>query len=74
MATIKTEDAESLMKRCQIGVGGRGAMDTAHDILAECYGKIGALVQERDRLLRGEFICQRCGLRKHGERSAEHEF
>jgi len=41
MATIKTEDAESLMKRCQIGVGGRGSLDTAHDILAECYGKFG---------------------------------
>lgn len=74
MATVKTEDAEKLMKRCQIGVGGRGALDTAHDIMAECYGTIGALVQERDRLLRGEFICQRCGLRKDSEWSTNHEF
>ena len=74
MATVRTEDAERVMKRCQIGVGGRGALDTAHDIMAECYGMIGALVQERDRLLRGEFICQRCLLRKDGERSADHEF
>ena len=48
---IKTEDAERLMKRCQIGVGGRNARDTAHSIMAECYGTIGALVQERDSLL-----------------------
>lgn len=38
------------MKRCQIGVGGRNALDNAHDIMAECYGTLGALAQERDRL------------------------
>ena len=69
MAT--TEEVERLMKRCQIGVGGRGALDTAHDIMAECYGTLGALVQERDRLLRGEYICKRCGLRKDSERVDE---
>jgi hypothetical protein len=31
-------------------------------------------VQERDRLLRGEYICKRCGLRKNSERSTGHEF
>ena len=51
-ATIKTEDAEKLMKRCQIGVGGPYALNKAHDIMAECYGTIGSLVQERDELLR----------------------
>ncbi len=61
MAT--TEEVNRLMKRCQIGVGGRNALDMAHDIMAECYGTLGALVQERDRLLRGEYICPRCGLR-----------
>ena len=30
-----------------------------------------ALVQERDRLLRGEYICKRCGLRKDSERVDE---
>lgn len=65
MAT--TEQVERLMKRCQIGVGGRNALDTAHDIMAECYGVLGALVQERDRLLRGEYICRRCGIRKSSE-------
>jgi len=51
MAT-DTKSVERLMKRCQIGVGGRNALDTAHDIMAECYGTLGALVQERDMLLR----------------------
>ena len=69
-----TEDVERLMKRCQIGVGGRNALDTAHDIMAECYGTLGALVQERDSLLRGEYICKRCGLRKDSERSTNHDF
>jgi hypothetical protein len=64
---IKTEDAEMLMKRCQIGVVGQGAIDKAHDIIADCYGVIGSLVLERDDLLRGEFVCQKCGLRKNGE-------
>lgn len=72
MAT--TEEVELLMKRCQVGVGGCGALDKAHDIMAECYGTLGALVQERDRLLRGEYICKRCGLRKNSERSTGHEF
>ncbi len=62
-----TEQVERLMKRCQIGVGGRNALDNAHDIMSECYGTLGALVQERDALLRGEFICRRCGLRKNGD-------
>lgn len=69
-----TEAVERLMKRCQIGVGGRNALDTAHDIMAECYGTLGALVQERDSLLRGEYICKRCGLRKDSERSTNHDF
>ena len=72
MAT--TEEVERLMKRCQIGVGGRGALDKAHDIMADCYGTLGALVQERDRLLRGEYICKRCGLRKNSEWGTDHEF
>lgn len=35
---------ERLMKRCQIGVGGRNALDDAHSIMAECYGTLGALM------------------------------
>ena len=64
---VKTEYAMRLMKRCQIGVGGRNALEEAHSIMADCYGTIGALVSERDRLLRGEYICQKCGLRQDGE-------
>ena len=64
---ITTKDVEALMKQCRIGVGGRHALNTAHEILAECYGTLGALVEERDSLLRGEFICRQCGLRKDGE-------
>ena len=59
------------MKLCQVGVGGAGALDKAHGIMADCYGTLGALVQERDRLLqestglrRGECICIKCGLRQ----------
>lgn len=74
MSKVSTAEAERLMKRCQIGVGGRDALDTAHAILAECYGTIGALVQERDRLLRGEFICTRCGLRKNATPGEKPDF
>jgi hypothetical protein len=38
------------MKRCQIGVGGRNALDEAHSIMAECYGTLGALAAEVARL------------------------
>jgi len=34
---------EKLMKKCQIGCGGRNALDDAHDILSECYGALGRL-------------------------------
>lgn len=47
---IDRESVERLMKRCQIGVGGRNALDTAHDIMAECYGTLGALIAENERL------------------------
>ena len=38
------------MKRCQRGVGGRNALDEAHDIMAECYGTLGRLESERAAL------------------------
>jgi len=41
---------ERLMKRCRIGVGGRRALDEAHDIMAECCGTLGALQHEVERL------------------------
>lgn len=33
--------AERAMKACQVGVSGRGALDLAHQIMADCYGTIG---------------------------------
>ena len=36
-------DTQRLMKRCQVGVGGRNALDEAHSIMAECYGTLGRL-------------------------------
>ena len=46
----KRADVEALMKRCQIGVCGRSALDNAHSIMAECYGMLGALMLEIERL------------------------
>ena len=43
-------DVAELMNRCQRGVGGRNALDEAHDIMAECYGTLGRLESERDAL------------------------
>ena len=40
------------------------------DLQALCLG----MADHIDKLRRGEFICQRCGLRKDSEQSAEHEF
>jgi len=51
MPHISTIQVEKLMKRCQIGVGGKNALDTAHEIMAECYGTLGALASERDQLI-----------------------
>lgn len=43
-------DVDALMKRCQIGVGGRDALDQAHSIMADCYGTLGALMLEVEAL------------------------
>lgn len=52
---------ERLMKRCQIGVGGRNALDDAHSIMAECYGTIGALMlaveTQREMLAARQPVC-----------------
>ena len=71
---IATKAVEALMKRCQNGAGGRNALDEAHAIIAECYGVLGALVQQRDQLLRGEYICKKCGLRKDSEHQSTYDF
>ena len=40
------------------------------DLVALCLG----MASHIDKLRRGEFVCQRCGLRKDGERSTGNEF
>lgn len=50
MTTPTRAQVEALMKRCQIGVGGRNALSDAHSIMAECYGTLGALLLEVERL------------------------
>lgn len=50
MTAPSRQAVDALMKRCQIGVGGRNALDEAHDIMAECYGTLGALMLEVERL------------------------
>lgn len=42
--TPTRDEVERLMKRCQIGVGGRNALEDAHSIMAECYGTLGLLM------------------------------
>jgi hypothetical protein len=48
--TPTRQEVELLMKRCQRGVGGRNALDEAHSIMADCYGTLGALMLEIERL------------------------
>lgn len=43
-------EVELLMKRCQRGVGGFGALNEAHDIMAECYGMLGKIDSENKRM------------------------
>ncbi len=47
---VDLQKVQALMKRCQVGVGGRNALHGAHDIMAECYGTLGALQHEVERL------------------------
>lgn len=47
------DDVQRLMKRCQIGIGGRDAracLDDANDLLAECYGALGRQHAENEKL------------------------
>lgn len=48
---INTEEVERMMKVIQRGFSGYNALNDAHNCLAECYGILGALVNERDGLL-----------------------
>ena len=57
MAIVTTAKAETVMKRCQIGTRN---YNEANDLHAECYGTIGALVQERDMLRTGDTCARHC--------------
>lgn len=57
MAIVTTAEAEKVMKRCQIGTRN---YDEANSLHAECYGTIGALVQERDMLRTGDTCARHC--------------
>jgi hypothetical protein len=65
---ITRSKVEDLAKRCQIGVGGRNALDKAHNIMAECYAMLGELMLTVDRMqewLEGDCNCPCCNeLRK----------
>ena len=43
-------EVDALMKRCQVGVGGRHALDNAHSIMSDCYGTLGALAAELEAM------------------------
>lgn len=51
MNSIDKKIAEDLMKQCQRGVAGSGrAIEVANNLLAECYGVIGVMLADNDRL------------------------
>ena len=65
---IDEQRIQSLMKRCQRGTGtGTIGHHIANDLHADCYGALGALLNEVQAIRRGEFICSQCGLRKDSE-------
>lgn len=70
LAPTRAEVA-ALMKRCQIGVGGRHALDNAHSIMSDCYGTLGAMGAEIERLhdLRRELQTQIAKLQEQCARS-----
>lgn len=48
--------SEEIMKKCQTGFGNyAGALDDANNLLAECYGHIGAL-ENRNKAMLQELI------------------
>jgi hypothetical protein len=52
-------------------------METDHDDhVADALTKaiLQACAEERAEVLKGEFICSKCGLRKDSEHEAKHEF
>lgn len=49
--TAESTDVQGLMKACQRGVAGKGpAIESANNLLAECYGALGKLTAENEAL------------------------
>ena len=48
--------------------------DTYKEIRRECDAKLAKFEAENAALRRGEFICQKCMLRKDSEHDTKHEF
>lgn len=67
----KRAEVDALMKRCQVGVGGRNALDNAHSIMADCYGTLGALTAELEAMhdMRREMQSQIAALQDRCARS-----
>ena len=40
----RRDEVQLLMKKCQMGFGGREVLNNANDVLAECYGLLGLLM------------------------------
>lgn len=40
---------EQIMRKCRIGFGGKSANENCHNLLAECYGIIGKMLEWIER-------------------------
>lgn len=51
---------QALMKRCQRGTT---SCNEANSLHANCYGALGAMLNEIQFMRKKEFVCPKCGLR-----------
>jgi hypothetical protein len=59
------QEAEAIKKRCFMGTrAGNRSYDAANALHNEAFLALDFLLREIEALKRGEFICQKCGLRK----------
>lgn len=55
----------ALMKRCQRGTWSLNAGNTLH---ADCYGALGAMLNEIQFMRKKEWVCPKCGHRDDGDK------
>lgn len=72
--SLTSQDLAATMSRLSDAMTHPDTPAQARSLFSECWLTIAALQNERTRLRRGEFICNRCGLRKDDERPKTHEF